>query len=142
MLSNEEQVDNQTGDSIYGVTRSGRSRGSINSRVVYDGDPTTVWTTDGSIVMEQAFVWVDLGSDQSIGEIRWLVSDAVVGVTMTIEVSSDRQTWQPVTSISELTPGEWQSHQANVSARYVRFTFANPVGAPVIGYLAEVQLTA
>jgi hypothetical protein len=94
--------------------------------------------TEGSPASERAFVWVDLGQTRSIGQIRWLVSEAVSGVELTIEVSSDRKTWEPVTTVTEFTPGDWQAVETDVDGRYVRFSFAITEGADVFGYLAEV----
>jgi hypothetical protein len=83
---------------------------------------------------------VDLGGNRSIGEVRWLVSESVAGVTMTIQVSSDRQSWTDVASISGFAAGEWRSVETDQSGRYVRFLFANPDGAPLFGFLAEVEV--
>jgi hypothetical protein len=59
---------------------------------------------------------------------------------MTIEISSDRRSWTEVTTIADFAPGEWRSIETDATGRYVRFTFANAEGAPVFGYLAEVQI--
>lgn len=133
-------TDEAASGAAYEIVRSGRSKGSTNSRATYDGDPGTVWTTDGSVVAARAFVWVDLGSDRPIGEIRWLITNAVAGATLTIEVSSDRRSWVEVTAVSDFAPGEWRAVETDLTGRYVRFTFANPAGAPVIGYVAEIEV--
>jgi F5/8 type C domain len=137
--SNDAAPTHGTEDTTgYRIVRGGRSANSGNSRAVFDGDPTTVWLAESS--PELAYVWVDLGRMRSIGEIRWLVTAAVPGVEMTIAVSSDKKTWEPVATVSEFTPGDWQAIATAVEGRFVRFSFANPEGAQGIGYLAEVEV--
>jgi hypothetical protein len=138
----QEQPGQETqGSTGYAFERGGRSENSLNSGLATDGDPTTVWTTEFETAPESAFVWYDVGGRKSIGEIRWLITEAVPGVTLTIEVSTNRRRWEEVATITEFTPGEWQSADGEgEEARYVRFTFTNPERAPVIGYLAEVEV--
>lgn len=132
--------ENLQSSEAYRITRSGRTRDSANSRVVFDGNVETVWSTSGNVVSESAFVWVDLGRELPIGAIRWIVSNATEGVTLTIEVSDDRRDWTPAANDLPLTAGEWQTFESDVVGRYVRFIFANPNGAAVFGYLAEVEI--
>lgn len=124
----------------YPIARAGRSANSTSSLAAFDGDPATVWITDSAEAPARAFVWFDLGQSRPIGQIRWLLSRAVPGVEMTIEVSSDRRNWTKVATVTEFSPGNWQAVETAVEGRYVRFSFANPGGAAVIGYLAEVQI--
>jgi hypothetical protein len=134
----EQAVRNSAG---YAFERGGRSDNSLNSGLAIDGDVTTVWTTDSGTPPESAFVWYDLGDRRSVGEIRWLITETVPGSTLTIEVSTNRRRWTEVKTITEFTPGEWQDVDGDgEQVRYVRFTFSNPEGAPVIGYLAEVEV--
>ncbi len=140
--SPQDQPAQETkGSAGYAFERGGRSDNSLNSGLAIDGDPNTVWMTDSEAPPESAFVWYDLGGRMSIGEIRWLVAEAVPGTTLTIEVSTNRRRWDEVATVTEFTPGKWQSVDGNDDeARYVRFSFTNADGAPVIGYLAEVEV--
>jgi hypothetical protein len=140
-LSAHDGVDEGAAESTtYRIVRGGRSANSGNSRAAVDGDPTTAWVTDSAKTPDRAFVWFDLGRTRSIGEIRWLLSEAVPGVVMTVEVSSDRKDWVTVATVSDFSKGDWQRVETEVDGRYVRFTFVNPEGVAVIGYLAEVQI--
>jgi aminopeptidase N len=87
-----------------------------------------------------AYVWADLGHSVDIEQIRWLIARSVPGTTMTVDVSTDRKTWLPVATVTDFTPGEWQSVDAGITTRYVRFTFENDDEAPAIGYLADVEI--
>lgn len=122
-------------EGTYGIVRSGRSAGSTNSRLAYDADPSTAWSVDGST--RRSFVWFDLGDVTSVGTVRWLLTDASPGLSVTIEVSTDRRTWDEVGTVTEITTGDWQSIDLGVEARYIRLSL-NGEDAVVFN-LAEIE---
>jgi hypothetical protein len=100
--------------------RSGRSASSTNSRLAYDGDSSTAWSVDGAT--RRTYVWFDLGGVVSVNSIRWLLSGASPGLSVTIDVSSDRRQWEEVGTVTDLTVGDWQSIDLGVEARYIRLS--------------------
>jgi F5/8 type C domain len=135
----EEGSGAETTGGQYEIVRSGRTANSGDSRAAYDGDPSTVWATDGQAAPRRADVWFDLGEERAIGSVRWLPSDWAEGSTLSIEVSNDRRSWDEVAKVEPGTPGEWQSIPIGLTARYVRLRFDNPDHAAVIGFVAEVE---
>ncbi len=126
----------------YPVVDSGRSENSTTSLTIYDGDPSTYWATATDVPPTEAFVYVDLGAVQPIGTIRWLFAAEGLADGMQIQVSADGGTWAALAAPGNAPAGFWQELVAGVSARYVRFAFANPSQLPAIGGLAEVEILA
>jgi hypothetical protein len=124
---------------MYEVVRSGRSAGSTNSRLAYDGDPSTAWVDDSG---RRTFVWFDLGDVVSVSSVRWLVAEVTPGLSVTIEVSADRRTWDEVGTISEITIGDWQSNDIAIEARYVRLSLNAADGEPLVFSLAEIEFAS
>jgi hypothetical protein len=133
----------------YKITGTERSPFTTSAIAAVDDDPSSVWRTETSTTPDSAWMIVDLGSVKSIGKVGWLAGpDGLLG-TMTIETSSDHETWQsvldpdtgdPLTWMADGAPIEWEAFDVNADARYVRFSFTNPDGAPVIGNLAEIRI--
>src|SRR4029079_19242455 len=109
--------------------------------VVLDGDPSTIWQTDGTSVPRSASLVLDLGADVSIGTVRWLVPEAGFAGVVQIDVSSDRTNWTTVATPDAIVPGAWnESSVGVVAARYVRFSTTNPEALGVIGGIVEVEI--
>jgi hypothetical protein len=125
----------------YPLYGSGRSSNSTLPRAVWDGDPATIWQTDGQSVPSSGFVYVTLGEAKPIGAIRWLYGIGEIGDELTIQVSNDRLSWTDVHAAGNAPVGEWQTATfTGLDAKYVRWYFANPNGDPVIGGLAEIEI--
>ena len=128
-------------DGPYPLYGSGRSSNSTLPREVWDGDPGTIWRTDGTSTPESGFVYVTLGEVKPIGAVRWLYGIGEIGDELTIQVSDDRLTWTDVHTAGNAPVGEWQlATFSGLEAKYVRWYFANPNGDPVIGGLAEIEI--
>lgn len=124
--------------SIVGHAQSSNSTGA---RSAYDGDASTAWRTSGSGTPTSAWVRFDLGGARALSEIRWQFSQTGSADQYAIEVSSDGASWQTLATRGNGTAtGAWQSLATTASARYVRFTFANPNRDRRLGFLGEVQV--
>ena len=138
-----------TADPGYKITGTERSPFTTSAIAAVDDDPASAWTTETSSPPESAWMIVDLGSVKPVGKVGWLAGpDGLLG-TMTIEISTDHETWQslldpdtgePMQWTDTGEPIDWRAFDVNAGARYVRFSFTNPDGAPVIGDLAEIRL--
>ena len=109
---------------------------STNSRLAYDGDPTTSWSVDGSA--RSTFVWFDLGDNVTIGSINWLVGEVSPGLSVTVETSPDRRTWEDHGTISDVIVGDWQTIEAGFDARYIRLTVNADDPDAMVFTLAEI----
>lgn len=81
-----------------------------------DGNPTTRWASAAS---DPQWIYVDLGSTQSIAQVR-LSWEAAFGSAYRIEVSNDASTWTSVYSRANGGGGKEILSFAPVAARYVR----------------------
>lgn len=99
----------------FDIPRSGRPDVLPRSDVAYDGNPDTIWTPeqDG----EDAWLWLDLGVDRRVREVRWLARGAGA---INVSISSDRRHWQDVDQID--VAAEWQGVTLRDDARYIRLT--------------------
>lgn len=59
---------------------------------------------------------------------------------LSIQVSEDGERWMTIAQPRNTIIGEWQTTQANVAARYVRFLFENPTNAAYLGGLVEIEI--
>jgi hypothetical protein len=109
---------------------------------VRDGKYSTVWKTKpfSSGPPSEAWVWVDLGASQKVGDIRWVFGEAGIADTFVIEGSNDLQTWTGITTRNGKPAGVWQEKVTSRTLRYIRFRFQNPNGDLYLGGLAEVQV--
>ncbi len=126
--------------SAYVFASSGRSSNSVAGEAAYDGDPSTIWMTNTRAQPQSAYIWFDLGGVRPISTIQWLLGNDGFAAGMHIQVSDDRHAWTTLASPGNAPPSEWQALDVNSSARYVRFFFENPDGAPELGGLAEVAV--
>jgi subtilisin len=125
----------------YPMYGSSRSSNSTLPKAVWDGDLGTTWQTDGLSVPGSAYVYVTIGSVLPIETIRWVYGTADIGDALTIQVSNDKISWTPIHTAGNALAGQWQAATfSGLSAKYVRWWFANPNGDPVIGGLAEVEI--
>jgi uncharacterized protein YkwD len=122
------------------IAGSGRSSNSNASDAVIDGDLATSWQTTTEDIPGNAWVWIDLGSAQTIARIEWLFARGGAADEFAIDVSLDRHDWTEIASKSNGAVGEWRSLDWNGTARYVRFYFSNPNHDAELGYLAEIRV--
>jgi uncharacterized protein YkwD len=124
------------------IASGGRTANSAESGLAYDGDLKTAWVTESDTPPSSAHIWFDLGSPQQIRAIEWMFSRGGAADQFLIEVSGDQETWTEIAAKSNGSVGDWRSVRWSGETRYVRFTFLNPNGDPVLGYLAEVRILA
>lgn len=124
------------------IQAGGRSGNSNSSMLAFDGDLSTSWATTTEDVPERAYLWFDFGSIHDITSIEWMMSDSETADAFTIEVSFDGETWMQIAEKGNGDANEWRTLRWSGSTRFVRFTFANPNGDPVIGNIVEVRFFA
>ena len=118
-----------------------QSSNSTGAGLAYDGDPATAWRTSVSGTPSSAWLRFDLGGSRSLTEIRWQFSQLGSADKYSIQVSANGSTWQTLATRGNAgAVGAWETLSTTVSARYVRFHFANPNRDRRLGYLSEVQL--
>jgi uncharacterized protein YkwD len=124
---------------IVGRQQSSNSTGAANAT---DGNATTAWRTKKSSTRPtSAFIRFDLGQTRTLAEIRWQFSKIGFADQFTIEVSTNGSSWQTLATRGNAPAvGAWQVLPASASARYVRFSFANPNGDTQLGWLSEAQI--
>ena len=113
------------------IVQSGRQKDTPNSTALYDGDLETAWLPQG---VEKPWVWVDLGSLETVRNVRWLADGSG---EIEIAVSADRKQW----SVLETQPisGDWQEISLREDAQFVRLTLLPGDDESSIG-LAEVEV--
>jgi hypothetical protein len=114
------------------IVRSGRPEDLPTSLPAYDDDPQTVWAPEPS--REAPWLWVDLGAERRVREIRWLARG---GGAVEVAVSSDRRRWDPVDEV-DVDDG-WQGVALRDDARYVRLSL-QPGDDAALPALAEVTV--
>jgi uncharacterized protein YkwD len=124
------------------IVGGGRTSSSTKSTLAFDGDPNTSWYTTTLTPPRTAYVYFDLGAVKSIGQVQWLFSKSGSADAFEIQISADQSTWQTIYSGSNAGAGTWQTLKVSGKAQYVRFWFKNPNRDRVLGYLAEVRLSA
>jgi hypothetical protein len=138
-----EIVSTLTGTLPHGqelpITGAGRSNASRTSNTIVDRDLGTIWISQTNRPAS-AFVYVQLDRAQPISRIRWVFGLTGRADAMRVEISTDKSTWTPVWSGGNAPVGSWRDLRVNVTARYVRFSFANPKGDAYLGGLAEVEV--
>jgi hypothetical protein len=124
---------------IVGRQQSTNSTGAANAT---DGNPTTAWRTRSSSTRPtSAYIRFDLGQTRTLAEIRWQFNKIGFADQFTIEVSTNGSSWQTLATRGNASAvGTWQVLPTSASARYVRFSFANPNGDTQLGWLSEVQI--
>lgn len=125
---------------IVGYQQSSNSSGGNRA---YDGNAGTSWRTM-LLGTPPASGWVqfDLGSAKTITQIRWQFAQLGSADQFTVDVSGTGTTWQTLATRSNAAAANaWETLATNVSARYVRFNFANPNRDSRLGYLSEVQIS-
>lgn len=105
-----------------------------------DGNIQTTWRTISNTPPSRAQVYVDLGRVQPITGVEWVFRRTSGAASYAIEVSTDKTTWTPMSSHAGSTPLAWQRFALTADARYVRFLFTNPTGAPILGWVAEIKV--
>ncbi len=122
---------------------------------VTDDDLSTAWYADTSTPTpavtpestsespdEGPSLLLDFGAEVPVGQVRWVFGETGYADQYDIQISSDGISWQTVATRENAPAGEWQSLDVGLSARYVRFLFANPFGDPVVGGLVEIEVVA
>lgn len=122
------------------ISGSLQSPGSASASLAYDKNLQTIWRTTGDATPDSAFAMFDLNMVQRIGEIAWQFSEPSTGAPLRIEGAVTPAAWQPIATPGDAPADAWQSLTCDASARFVRFTFDNPNGLPVLGNLREVQI--
>jgi hypothetical protein len=122
------------------ASASASDNGAVSAAVVLDGDPSTYWFAAGAEPPAAADLTLDLGASVPIGTIRWLWAVDGTNDAVSIQTSDDGVSWVTIADASAGAAGAWPEVYPGVSARFVRFTLANPNGDPQIGGLAEVQV--
>ncbi|CAA9544379.1 MAG: hypothetical protein AVDCRST_MAG70-382 [uncultured Thermomicrobiales bacterium] len=120
--------------------------GSANTNLAtdaVDGDRTTIWRAETGLVEDGATLTLDLGVVQPVGTLRWVTPLTGPSGGLTFHVSEDGERWMTVGQPEWWdVDTRWREWEVNVAARFVRFTFANRDGRPVLGGLAEVEVHA
>jgi hypothetical protein len=126
----------------YPLVSGGSSPDSQSNTRVRDRNFDTYWRTNNTSVKSSAYVYVDLGSVQPIGEVRWWMGATGLANDFTIQVSPDNATWTDVGTGTDAPVGQQQSQviQNGINGRYVRFFFRNPNSTPTLGGLAEIAV--
>ena len=84
---------------------------------------------------------VDLGQVRPVARARWLLGASGQAASFRLEASEDGQVWATVADLGAGTTGYvWQEQAVGRSARYLRWTIANPTNAPKLGGFSEVRL--
>lgn len=122
------------------IVRVQRTDGSSPAQVLVDGDPTTVWMTDGSAALPLAAFVADLDSVHYVSTIAWLSGTDGIAGTLHISVSTDEANWTDLSIDTTVAPGQWQQLAVAADVRYVRFVFVNDDGLDVIGGIAEIEI--
>jgi F5/8 type C domain len=112
----------------FAIQRSGRPKQASSSLPAYDDDPNTYWTptADG----ERSWLWLDLGTERRL---RWLRVLSRGSGSISVELSSDLNEWQPE---AQFDAGRgWHALELQNDARYVRLNLQGDAGneAPAIG---------
>lgn len=115
------------------IERSGRPSQESRSLPTYDDDPTTVWQPDAT--NGASWVWFDLGAEQGVREVRWLVDGSGA---VEVAVSSDRRRWEAVERVE--ASGGWQGAGLRENARYVRLTLLADDEGDALPGIAEVAV--
>jgi hypothetical protein len=97
------------------VVRSGRPTSAPASLAAYDGDPATTWNPGKAT--KDAWVWLDLGQERQVREVRWLARGSGA---VDVAVSSDRERWHDIGR--EAVQNGWATQTLSDDARYVRLT--------------------
>ena len=124
----------------YRIVAVGRSPHTTSAWLADDANATTAWATTLATPPVSASLWFDLGAAKPLGTIRWLFAEMRYADRFQVQVSNDRTSWTTLGTFGNAGDPSWQALATTVSARYVRFDFANPSADPKLGSLAEVQL--
>jgi hypothetical protein len=126
---------------VVGTKQSSNTNPSTPATNLLDGKSWTRWETTWSRPAEAWFEF-DLGAARQISRARWQLGAKDYAAAFTIQVrSGESDAWQTVATRSGgSVSGVWQEQAINRSARFVRFTFANPTNAGKLGGFSEVQL--
>ncbi|MBA2596639.1 MAG: discoidin domain-containing protein [Chloroflexia bacterium] len=116
---------------LLAIERSGRPTEEPRTFSAYDDDPGTVWIPRSDT--GETWIWLDLGQEQRLREVRWLAQGAGV---VTLSVSSDLRRWRDVESID--VNEAWQRVDLRDDARFVRLALVADEGAPPA--IAEVAI--
>jgi hypothetical protein len=124
----------------YAMVGGGQSSDSQSNSRVRDGDFSSYWRTNNTGIKSSAYVYVDLGSVKSIGEVRWVMGVTGMAGAFDIQITTDKSSWQTITSGTDSPAGEAQSYTLPVpmDGRYVLFAFTNPNSTPTLGGIAEI----
>jgi len=116
------------------------SSGTSGSARAWDNNTGTSWYTTGSSP-SSAWFQLDLGLSRSLTGVRWKWRLPDGADRMIVQTSMDGSSWTTVGTYTDGdTMGVWYGVALNRSARYVKFTFQNPNGRPVLGYISEVDV--
>ncbi|MDQ4098896.1 MAG: discoidin domain-containing protein, partial [Chloroflexota bacterium] len=122
------------------VRASTGTPGATSSTLVHDGVIGASWDLTSSPPPTSGFVTLDLGANRALSGVRWAFRVSGGADAMTIATSTDNRTWTTVGTFGNAPAKTWYGTNASRTARYVRFTFANPNGDGKIGYLAEAEI--
>jgi uncharacterized protein YraI len=122
------------------IARIQRSEGSSAGQVLVDGDASTVWTTDGTLIVPLAAFIADLDAPQYVSTVRWQVGGAGISGTMHVSVSTDNVNWTELSIDAIAAPGEWQELTVDSTVQYIRFVFVNDDGLQSVGGIAEIEV--
>ena len=113
------------GASELEVVRSGRPSSAPASLAAYDGDPETTWNPGKET--NDAWVWLDLGQERQVREVRWLARGSGA---VDVAVSNDRERWHDIGR--EAVQSGWATQTVGDAARYVRLTLLpDDAGGPL-----------
>ena len=97
------------------IVRSGRPNDAPSTVAAYDDDPATTWIPEADSA--EAWLWLDLGSERRLRNVRWLAQGAGA---IEVSLSSDRQRWRTMDWV-DIGTG-WHGLDVHDVARYVRLT--------------------
>lgn len=128
------------GPTPFPIVASSWTNNSQPATAAYDDNLETAWQTTTGLPEQEAAASFDLAEIKPVGSIRWLLAYPGMADGLSIQVSEDGERWMTITQPRNTIIGEWQTTQANVAARYVRFLFENPTNAAYLGGLVEIEI--
>lgn len=118
------------------------SRNGSGSGRAWDENRSTSWYTVDTDPDDGQFV-LDLGEERDLTGIRWMYRELGDADAMTVETRAEDGSWQSVGTFGNGdTTSTWYGQETTNTARYVRFSFANPNADSRLGVISEVEVWA
>jgi NADH:ubiquinone oxidoreductase subunit E len=127
------------GGKPYAVAKATASDDAPSPDPLLDGDPATVWRSEGT---DEAWVALYLGKLRPVRAISWQVGPEGLRGALLVEATKDGKRWRVLGEVTSAEPGAWQTLRLRetIDARQLRLRFVGHDGATVLGGLAEVEV--